>query len=128
LSYVRQNSAGPSQAIYTIAHGGWRTANNGARPKGDVLPHDMWPGRPRPTQTVVVVAREVEWARVSGQGSGGSGRWSVVAGHSGSQVLPWVYRFKNEGFPGLVGVLSNIANLALWTARQIMRAIGRLES
>src|SRR5262249_1985576 len=130
LSYVRHDGDTPSQSVYTIAHGGLGAANNGARPPADLLAPDMWPNPPRPTERIVAVAREVAWAEVRGRGPGGKGQgarpggqWSGASGQDCRQVLPWIHQFKSEGFPGLVGVVSNIANLALWTARQIMKAV-----
>ena len=70
-----------------------------------LLDSHIWSGSARPEAKVVAVAHEVETAEVQGH----------------KAVLPWIHQFGSEGFPGLIAVVASVANLALWTARQVIR-------
>jgi hypothetical protein len=107
LSYVRHQSAARSSASYTIAPSRFGADGDGARPMTDLLTFDAWPSWPRPDGRVVAVAREIEVAEVQGS----------------PPIMPWIHRFESEGFPGLVAAVAGVANLALWTARQVMKLL-----
>lgn len=106
LSYVRHKSREASCVLYTIGP----TGNSVARGNdaiAELAPAEMWPSHARPERRTVAVAHSIEKAHVDGA----------------STVLPWIHQFKREGFPGLIATVSNVANLALWTARRVMRLI-----
>jgi len=104
LSYLRQRSAS-SSTTYTIART-WNQPDG-----GDALQLAEFASsetrRTRTGQTRVAVAHEVQSATVDGK----------------SGVLPWIHEFRREGFPGLVAAVCNVASLALWTARQVMKIL-----
>jgi len=105
LAYVRRDNSPLASDIYTIAPSKFGPGQDGAQPMTGLLDSHIWSGSARPEAKVVAVAHEVETAEVRGH----------------KAVLPWIHQFRSEGFPGLIAVVASVANLALWTARQVIR-------
>jgi glycine/D-amino acid oxidase-like deaminating enzyme len=105
LSYVRHDSSASASDIYTISPSRFSSQHGGAQPMTDLLDSHIWSGQGRPESKAVAVAHEVEVAEVQGH----------------KPVLPWIHQFRSEGFPGLIAVVASVANLALWTARKVIR-------
>jgi hypothetical protein len=105
LAYVRHDSSTSASDIYTVSPSRFSFQHDGAQPMTDLLDSHIWSGRGRPESRVVGVAHEVEAAEV----------------HGHKPVLPWIHQFRSEGFPGLIAVVASVANLALWTAKQVVR-------
>jgi hypothetical protein len=105
LSYVRHGFTGAASAVYTIAHTGVPDRFRNAQPLMDLVPAEMWPASDGQPARKAAVLQMVENGEVDGK----------------SPILPWIREFKSEGFPGLVAAVGNIANLALWTATQVLK-------
>jgi hypothetical protein len=105
LSYLRHDSSHSPSSVYIVSPSRFSPQHDGARPMTDLLDPHMWSGRTRPESRVVAVAHEIE----------------VAAVEDHKPVLPWIHQFRSEGFPGLIAVVAGVANLALWTARQVIR-------
>jgi len=112
LAYVRHTRSNSASDIYTIAPSHFSPPHDGAPPVTDFLDSHIWSGRNRPESRVVAVAREVDTVEAQGH----------------KPVLPWIHQFKSEGFPGLIAVVASVANLALWTARRVIRLATGSES
>jgi hypothetical protein len=106
ISYVRHDSTGAASAVYTIAGSPAPSWLQGLRRPTDLPPFETLLESPRPKRQVAV-AQFVDTVRVDGKPRG----------------LPWIHQFRREGFPGLVVAVSNVANLALWTATQVMKLV-----
>jgi hypothetical protein len=104
LSYVRHGFSGASSAVYTIAHTDVPERLNCERPVPDLLQAEILPASGQRAKKVGVL-QMVETGQVDGK----------------PPIMPWIREFKPEGFPGLVAVVNNIANLALWAATQVMK-------
>jgi glycine/D-amino acid oxidase-like deaminating enzyme len=104
LSYVRHDPGGAASASYTVAR--TRCPADQGESISEWEPPTMRPSQ-APRRKTVAVAYEVEVAEVRGQ----------------PDAVPWIHEFKREGFPGLVAAVTNVANLALWTAAQVMKIV-----
>jgi hypothetical protein len=105
LAYVRHDRSDGASGIYAVTPSRFSQRHSDIKPVTEMLDSHIWSGRTRPDSRVAAVAHEVEAVEV----------------HGHRPVLPWIHQFRSEGFPGLVAVVSSVANLALWAARQVLR-------
>jgi hypothetical protein len=105
LAYVRHDRSDGASGIYAVTPSQFSQRHSDIQPVTEMLDSHIWSGRTRQQSRVVAVAHEVEAAEV----------------HGHKPVLPWIHQFGSDGFPGLMAVVSSVANLALWAARQVIR-------